>query len=200
MSEEQRTQDSTPRRRSHKLAAVVAGIFGAGLVAGVTIAGLSLAGAQTPDPSPSATPNQEEKAERRPLGKLGGHGPGGFGGRGVLHGEFTTRGPNEGFQTLATQYGDVTAVSASSISVKSEDGFTRTYAVNDDTLVNAGNDGIDDVKTGDDVRIVAVVEDNKARAVQVFDGTKVAELRGKWRPRPPEERKQEGSAQTGANA
>jgi hypothetical protein len=206
MSESQETQASPPRRRSRKLAAVVAGIFGAGLIAGVTIAGLNLAGAQTPDPSPSASPNgEEEKTERAPLGKLGGHhgGPGGLGGRGVLHGEFVTRGPNEGsFQTLATQYGDVTEVSASSISVKSEDGFTRTYAVNDDTLVNAGNDGIGDVKSGDEVRIVAVVENNKARAVQIYDGTNVRELRGKWQPRrpAPEERQPEEPAQTGSNA
>ena len=203
MSEGQESKASTPRRHRRKLGAVVAGIFAAGLIAGVILAGINLAGAQTPSPSQSPSAGEEEKAERPHLGKLGGHGPGGPGGRGVLHGEFVTRGPNEGsFQTLATQIGEVTAVSASSISVKSEDGFTRSYTVNDDTLVNAGNDGIDDVKSGDKVRIVAVVEDGKARAVQVFDGTNVAELRGKWHPRGPgaDKDETEEAPAAGANA
>jgi hypothetical protein len=66
--------------------------------------------------------------------------------------------------------------------VKSADGYSRTYTVGDGTLVNAGNDGIADVQTGNDVRVLAVVKDGTASAVNVVDLTTVKELRGKWRP------------------
>jgi hypothetical protein len=74
----------------------------------------------------------------------------------------------------------VTAVSKSSISVKSEDGFSRTYAVTEDTLVNAGRDGIDSVKTGDAVQLTALVEGDTARAVHVSDITNLRRLRERW--------------------
>ena len=63
-----------------------------------------------------------------PFGKFFGFGGfGGLGRGGPLHGEFTIRKPDgSGFQTMAIQTGEVTAVSPSSITVKSEDGFSRT--------------------------------------------------------------------------
>ncbi|HEX7168136.1 MAG TPA: hypothetical protein VF230_14250, partial [Acidimicrobiales bacterium] len=110
--------------------------------------------------------------------------PGGHKGMGMgIHGEFTTRAPGGGFQTLATQHGDVTAVSASSLTVKSEDGFSRTYVVNDDTLVNAGDEGIADVEVGDKVHVMAVVKDGTASAVKVHDGTQIRASHEKWQPR-----------------
>jgi len=162
------------------------GLVAAGLVAGVAVASLDVATAQTPTPTPSAAPDQRPGPGK--LGRMGGPGHGPRGRAGALHGEFTTNAPGGGYQVLAVQRGEVTAVSASSITVKSEDGFTKTYAVDDDTLVNAGNDGIADVKTGDQVHVTAVVKDGAASAVQVMDGTNVRELRGRWRPvrpRPP---------------
>ena len=101
-----------------------------------------------------------------------------------MHGEFTTRAPGGGFQTLATQVGDVTSVSASSIEVKSEDGFTRTYTVDDNTVVTAGDNGVADVKTGDTARIVALVNGGKANAVAVLDATRVRQSTERWRPAP----------------
>ncbi len=158
-----------------------AGLVGTGLVAGVIVAGLNVASAQTsPSPSPSAS-------STAPDGKLGRHG-GPFGHRGMrgidgaLHGEFTTNAPGGGYQVMAMQVGDATAVTATSITVKSADGYSRTYAVTDDTLVNAGNAGITDVKTGDQVRVLAVVKDGTASAVHVMDVTNVRDLRGKWLP------------------
>ncbi|MDQ1712803.1 MAG: hypothetical protein QOE45_2253, partial [Frankiaceae bacterium] len=85
-------------------------------------------------------------------------------------------------QTMAFQSGEATAVSATSVTVKSEDGFSRTYVVDDNTLVNAGNDGIADVKTGDKVNVVAIVNGSTANAVHVVDATSVGKLRQQWRP------------------
>ena len=147
---------------------VVAAIFAVGLIAGLIISNLNIAGAQTPSPSPSAN------------GKLHrgfGHGFGhkGFGGGGI-HGQFTVPAPNGGYQTILTQIGTVDSVSTSSITVKSEDGYTHTYSVDNNTLVAAGNNGITDVAKGDTVRVLAVGNEAK----QIVDATKVQSLRQKY--------------------
>jgi hypothetical protein len=162
-----------------------AGLVAAGVLGGVVLAGFATSYAQTPSPS---TPDDGGPAA--PAGPGGGHGgPGGHrGGKhgfGVgIHGEFVTPDPDgSGYQTIATQAGEVTAVSATSITVRSEDGFSRTYAVDDNTLVNAGDEGIADVANGDDVRVTALVVDGKASAVRINDKTNVEKLNGRWLPR-----------------
>jgi hypothetical protein len=47
----------------------------------------------------------------------------------VLHGQVTIQKPGGGYETLDVQRGTVTAVSATSLTVKSTDGYTTTYAV-----------------------------------------------------------------------
>jgi hypothetical protein len=164
-----------------------AGLIGAGLVAGLVLAGLTAAAAQstapTAAPSPTPTARPDTLRDGKPLGHRGfGHrGPGGGLG-GVLHGEGTTKAPGGGYQVVAVQLGDVTEVSATSITVKSEDGYSRTYAVTDDTLVNAGDTGIGDVKAGHRVHVTAIVTGGSARAVRVADVTTLRDLRGRWRP------------------
>jgi hypothetical protein len=194
------TIERTPRRYGRGLALV-----GAGLVGGIVFAGLNVASAQTdPTPAPTtpATPADPAPGLRGP--GRGGHGdPGGRHGGGLgmgIHGEFTTPAPNGGYQTIATQVGQVTAVSATSVTVKSEDGFSRTYAVDDNTLVNAGNEGIADVKTGDDVRVTALVVDGKASAVELKDATQVQQLNGRWRPAPPAPPAADGSTPSAPGA
>jgi hypothetical protein len=182
MEENQEARASLPGpRRGHsgrRLGAIGAAVFAGGLVIGVILAGLSVAGAQT-SPSPSASTGTLAP-------KFGRFGPGMFGhggfGFGAIHGEFTTPAPGGGYQTLATQRGTVTAVSSSSITVKSEDGFARTYGVDANTVVTAGNNGIANVKTGDTVRILAVVSSGKANAVEIMDATRLQQLRGRWQP------------------
>lgn len=172
------------------------------VIAGFFVAGLGVAFAQT-DPSgtaatTTATTTVTTAAPAQPPaqspGKAfgrGGHGHGGpfggklfgFGGlgRGGLHGEFTMRKPDgNGFQTVAVQTGEVTAVSPSSITVKSEDGFSRTYSVDENTVVGSGRDGIGTVKTGDTVRIAGVVEDGKARAAGILDSTSLGKIGEHW--------------------
>ena len=112
------------------------------------------------------------------FGGFGGHGFGGFGG---LHGEFTIKKPDgSGYQTIATQTGEVTAVSPSSITVKSEDGFSRTYSVDENTVVGSGRDGIGTVKTGDTVHIAGVVDNGKAAAAAIMDSTSLGNIAGHW--------------------
>jgi hypothetical protein len=136
-----------------------------------------------PTPSPSTSPSTPGQPPAGP-GRGSGGGPGGpgkfLGQGGALHGEFVVPKDGGGYQTVATQRGQVTAVSKDSITVKSEDGFSRTYTLTEDTLVNAARDGIDDVKTGNTVNVSAVVADGKATASSVDDGTVRQAAGEKW--------------------
>jgi len=133
-------------------------------------------------PEPSAKGGRLGRGHHGPFGKF--FGLGGFGhlGRGgPLHGEFTIRKPDgNGFQTVAVQTGEVTAVSSSSITVKSEDGFSRTYSVDENTVVGAGRDGIGTVKTGDTVRVAGVVENGQAKAAAILDRTSLGKIGEHW--------------------
>jgi len=131
----------------------------------------------TPSPSPSASPSAP--SNQPGPGKGLGH-RGEFGLGGALHGEFVVPKDGGGYQTVATQRGEVTAVSKDSITVKSEDGYSRTYTLTEDTLVNAARDGIDDVKVGNTVQVTAVVADGKATASSVNDGTVRDAAGQKW--------------------
>lgn len=104
---------------------------------------------------------------------------------GVLHGEFTTVDPNGGYRTMDVQTGTVTAVSATSVTVKSRDGFTRKYVVDTKTIVDAGRDGIANVKVGHAVHVIATEQGDTATAVDIFDQTNVQRLRGRWLPHGP---------------
>lgn len=133
-----------------------------------------------PTPSPSASPSTP--AEPGHPGK--GRGPGGpgqfLGQGGALHGEFVVKKDGGGYQTVATQRGEVTAVSKDSITLKSEDGYSRTYTLTADTLVNAAREGIGDVKTGNTVVVTALVADGKATATTLRDGTVRKAAGDKW--------------------
>ncbi|HZQ77970.1 MAG TPA: hypothetical protein VFE55_11610 [Acidimicrobiia bacterium] len=184
--------------------AVVAGFFIAGL--GVAFATtrpahstrlLSAPAAVTPvqatTPNPT-TPGQIAPDPNGGPGRRFGHGGpfggklfgfGGFGhgfGRGGgIHGEMTVKKPDgSGYETVATQVGEVTAVSPSSITVKSEDGFSRTYSVDENTVVGSGRDGIGSVKSGDTVRIAGVVDGGNAKAAAIMDSTSLGNIAGHW--------------------
>src|SRR5215813_5500954 len=66
----------------------------------------------------------------------------------VAHGAAVLPKPGGGYQTVAFQNGKVTAVSSTSITLRSADGYSRTYRVTSSTLVNAQRDGIGSVKAG----------------------------------------------------
>jgi hypothetical protein len=125
----------------------------------------------------------------------GGFGPGGAnagpGGLGVgmgglnaaIHSEYVVL-QNGSYATMAGQLGTVTDISASSMTVKSEDGFTRTYALGTDVVVEEGmrqrgstSSGttltLADVKSGSSVRVTALKESDKytAQSIQIVAAT-----------------------------
>lgn len=92
-------------------------------------------------------------------GSAAAQGPGGGPGHKVIHGPM---GDIEETQHGEFQVGKVTELSKTSITARSEDGFTRTYVVGDDTAMP------DDVAKGDTVTIVATTEDGTATAKSVM--------------------------------
>jgi hypothetical protein len=69
-------------------------------------------------------------------GGMGGPGPAALGPT-SLHGESVVRDGAGGYTTLLTQTGTVTAISPTSITVRSEDGYSQTYVI-PNTAGNAG--------------------------------------------------------------
>ena len=176
-----------PRRRRNTRAWILGGGLAVAVAGAVSVA--SIASAQTPSPSPSpsasakAAPSKGPGAPGRPgrmpdfRGKLP-FGPGGFGG--PLHGEYTTTKPGGGYQTIDIQQGQVTAVSTDSITVKSDDGFSKSYTITASTLVDAQRDGIGSVKVGDDVSVQATVSGSTATATDITNRSQVRQAH----PRP----------------
>jgi hypothetical protein len=80
----------------------------------------------------------------------------------VQHGEFTFTGSDGKPVAMTVQRGQVTKVSDTSLTVKSEDGFTATYAVSVDTR----RTGASDLASGDTVLVVAEKSGAKAVLVQ----------------------------------
>ena len=132
---------------SKRVALAIAGIAAAAVVG---TAGVAAATAPTSSgaPSPTAAPASPGPANGGPMHRRGMHR--GWMRIGALHGEFVVKGKDGAYVTLVTARGQVTAVSASSITIKAEDGFTVTYVVNSDTKVRGHDvDKIADVKVGD---------------------------------------------------
>jgi hypothetical protein len=173
--------------------AIISGVAAVILV----VAGISIAVAQTSASSttpsttvPSAGPNIGKHGGgfrgRGGFGPFGGPGKFGMGGmRGIIHGEFVRPNGSNGYQTVDVQTGQVTSVSSSSITLKSADGFTKTYSVTTNTLVDAGRDGIGSVKKGDNATVDAVVTGSTSEARNINDLTNLAALRQHWAPQPP---------------
>lgn len=173
MNEEITASECAPRRGR----TVGLSMFVAGLVAGVTVAAFGVAGAQTTTPDPVVPPTATDK----PMMERGGHG---LGGRGI-HGEFTVANADGAYRRIATQKGEVTSVSATSITVKSVDGFARTYVVDADTKIHSENVKISDITKGEQVRIAGVIEGTTVRALKIGDGsaTKMEGFRKRHRDR-----------------
>jgi hypothetical protein len=133
---------------SKRVALAIAGVAAAAVVG---TAGIAAATAPDPSGSPSPTASAPDTGGKAPgragerRGKLGHRALG----RG-LHGEFVVKGKDGAYVTVVSVRGEVTAVSANSITIKAEDGFTATYAVTADTKVRGHDvDKIADVKAGD---------------------------------------------------
>lgn len=182
-------RNGSPRRRPHLagLAAVaVLALAGGGGIAYVathsggnasTVA--SRGAAQSPSPSPAASePSNEGGHGRFGFGAGGFFGLGGL--AGAIHGQATVPKSGGGYQTIDVQRGTVSAVSSSSITVKSADGYSATYAVTSSTEVNAQAAGIGTIKTGDTVYVTATVSGGSATAASIIDQTSIQSSRGSF--------------------
>jgi hypothetical protein len=91
-------------------------------------------------------------------------GPGGAGALGsALHGEYVSSDGNDGYVTKIMQTGKVTELSATSLTARSDDGFSKTYTI---TSAQAT-----DVAQGDTVTVVATESGAAATATSVTEGT-----------------------------
>jgi len=168
--------------QSSRRFAVMAGVVAVGVLAGagVAVAATSSSGqaahgasaSPSPSPSPSVRPHFPPGGPWRMMPPGGGPfgGPGALGGLlGAVHGTAVVPKPGGGYQTVAFQNGKVTAVSSTSITLRSADGYSRTYRVTSSTLVNAQRDGIGSVKAGNQVVITATVSGSTATATRIID-------------------------------
>jgi hypothetical protein len=157
----------------HRAVALVAAGVVAGAAGGVVISQLGTAGAASPSPTPS--PNARDGL-REHLGH--GHGPGGLGllgglgGGSVLHGEATIEKPGGGTSVVHFQNGVISAISGSTMTVKSTDGFTSSFTVNGKTRISLnGTDGtLSKLAKSDKVRVFGVEDGSATVARMVLDG------------------------------
>lgn len=160
-------------RRPYVLAgvAVAALLGGAGAALAVTSsrapAAAPSAVVATPVPSPSPGQPGAHPGFRRFGARFGGLGSL----FGALHGQLVVAKPGGGYETVDVQNGQVTAVSNTSITLKSSDGFTMSYVVASSTLVDAQRDGIGSVKVGNQASVLATVSGGTATATSITDMT-----------------------------
>lgn len=179
------TEDlATPPTGGRLRRAGIVAAVGVGLAVGA--AGIAAAGTSA-SPSPTGGTTAQSVPQDRPhdgRGPGGRHGGPSLGPRGAVHGEFVVPNGSGGFRTVQMQRGVVTAVSATSLTVKSADGYTKTYLVTKDTVVNAGRDGIATVTKDERVGILASVAGGTSTATAIRDVTKIEGEHKKWGPPP----------------
>jgi hypothetical protein len=165
--------------------AVLAGVITVGVLAGAGVA-VAATGSSSPTPAPTLSPSAPSArppfrtlAPGGAFGRIHGAppfgpafaGPGALGGGlfGAVHGTVVVPKPGGGYQTIAFQNGKVTAVSSTSITLRSADGYSHTYQVTSSTMVNAQRDGIGSIKAGNQVMVDATVSGSTAAAVRIVD-------------------------------
>ncbi|MFG1943989.1 hypothetical protein [Nonomuraea sp. NPDC048826] len=170
------TLGGEPPRRRFPRSLLLAGATALVVMTGAGVATAAVlstppSGSPTPTPTPTPTATGSASPTDAPADKQRGRAWGWGGHRmGVgIHGEFVVPDGEGKYVTIATQYGEVTAVDQDSVTVKSEDGYTREYAVNADTRINRGDAGLDTVKAGQKVSVRATVEGGTATAVAIHD-------------------------------
>jgi hypothetical protein len=171
--------------RSSRRTSILAGVAVAALLGGGAAA-LAVTNSSAPTasiPSAMTAAPVPARVAQGPGGLGGPGGPGGPGAHmgfrhfGVLHGQFTIAKPGGGYQTVDIQNGDVTAVSNASITLKSSDGFTHSYAIVGSTMVDAQRGGISSVKVGNQALVLATVSGNTATAANIRDLTLLQQSR-----------------------
>jgi len=154
---------------------IAAGVSTVALAGGIG-AGLAYAGTPSDEPTTtptvSATNSPAETPTTKPSGKRDQNGDRDFVRRRLLaralHGEVTLAG--EEHRVIVFQRGEVQKVSATSVTVKSNDGFVETYALSEDTKVRENKDEVkvSDIDTSDRVLVVALKDDSTLGARRVI--------------------------------
>lgn len=157
-------------RTKRRTAAVVAAWTVAGVLGAATLAGVARAADSGSSNAPSST-SSTSSTSAAAAGALAGR-PGlaqlrKLGSR-VLHGEFVVK-TKDGNRTVDTQLGAITSVSATSMTVKSSDGYAQTWTLGSATRVRAGKGKgtIADLKVGDTVRLLGPRSGSDATAALV---------------------------------
>lgn len=142
------------------------GSLAVGALLGTGLTGLANAG-----PSERATMTAERGSGEHMSGKHGNkQGKGWRAERGtVLHGEQVVKTEEGTIVTYRNVHGTVTAISDSSISVRSEDGFSATFAINADTAFGSKRQAgsREDVQVGSEVGVMGRVDGSTAVAERV---------------------------------
>ncbi|TPV51447.1 hypothetical protein FJ661_08085 [Pseudarthrobacter phenanthrenivorans] len=110
-----------------------------------------------PAPSSSSTPGQDNTKVRKDKSQRPQQ----------LHGESVVKKADGSYETELSQRGTVEAASSSSITVKSEDGFSQTYAIDAGTKARPS---LADIAPGDTVRISGVKNGGQATAERIVEG------------------------------
>lgn len=140
-----------PSFRTRATLWTAAGVLGAGLAAGGVAEAVS-----TPTPSPSAGQAAGHGAKaakgkhadhRLKVSRIAGR---------VVHGDVVVA-TKDGYRTVVMQRGTVVSVSASSLQLRSADGFTATYALTAETRIRKGhkNGQTGALAAGDAVTVLA---------------------------------------------
>jgi hypothetical protein len=108
-----------------------------------------------PAPAPSASPGLR-KGKERP------HGARKFLRKNTLHGEITVQG-KDGVKTVVVQRGTVTAADATTVTVKSTDGFTQTWTLGDKLKVVQNRKAVEAgaIRTGAEVGVAGAKDGDK---------------------------------------
>lgn len=165
-------------RNLKTIGAIAAGALAATALTGMAVATTAIADEETSSPDGTtqgmtgADDDTEGRGPRAHRGEPDGHaGPGGHGGlaglagkaMGMVHGEVVVETEDGTYVTQLVQRGEVTAVSESSITVVSEDGFEATYEISPDTDSKRDREE-NPAEVGDTVHIVGVVDDSVTTA------------------------------------
>ena len=146
--------------------------FTAGALGATALTGVAVAATFDAD-SGEANPTVQAEGRGGPGGKGGPGGPGrhhgGPAGGPMLHSEGVIEDKDGEYRDVASQKGKVTKVTDTSITIESEDDYSQTYVVTDDTRVSKDREdkSIGDIKNGDTVRVVAKKDGNRLTAVRV---------------------------------
>lgn len=155
------------------------------LVAGAVIGGVAAGqlGVANADSSDTTTVGPRfgagVGADDAPRWRAGHH----LGMHGALHGEFVVETEDGTYVTRVMQVGTVSAVTADTVTVVSEDGHSATYTVDDDTVVvlDGAAAELADLTTGETVRVVATGDGTALTADGVLAGDPPARGPGRHR-------------------